>query len=218
MRATNQTVEPLRRAPVDSIGGAHVSQPAPTPRRSDETAEDGEQRERVHRLLEIFESAQRRVGKSFPIPNTRASGAPKACALQPFLAHFREEDSMNGVHRLLERERNMAFERLQRLGTPADFAELPAPSGATAVPDEVDQVQANERREMGLLSRQRLTTRIRRLTGAIQRIEEGAYGLCLECAGAVEPARLRAIPEVETCIRCQEALERATRGRTLRVA
>jgi DnaK suppressor protein len=125
---------------------------------------------------------------------------------------------MNGVRRLLERERNMALERLQRLGAPVDFAELPAPSGATAVPDEVDQVQANERREMGLLSRERLTTRIRRLTAAIRRIEQGVYGICVQCAGAVEPARLRAIPEVETCIRCQEALERDARHRTLRVA
>ena len=41
---------------------------------------------------------------------------------------------MEGIRRLLERERNMAFERLHRLGTPADFAELPAPSGVTAVP------------------------------------------------------------------------------------
>ena len=77
---------------------------------------------------------------------------------------------MNGVRRLLERERNMAFERLQRLGAPADFAELPAPSGATAVPDEVDQVQANERREMGLLSRERLTTRISRLRSEERRV------------------------------------------------
>ena len=118
---------------------------------------------------------------------------------------------MNGVRRLLERERDMALERLQRLGPAVDLAELPAPAGATAVPEEADQVQANERREMGLLSRERLSLRIRRLTAAIQRIEEGAYGICVQCRGAVEPARLRAIPEVETCIRCQEAIEREMR-------
>lgn len=42
---------------------------------------------------------------------------------------------------------------------------------------------------------------------ALQRIKEGSYGACLECKGLIAPARLHAIPYVETCLKCQEKIE-----------
>jgi len=32
--------------------------------------------------------------------------------------------------------------------------------------------------------------------------------VCEECGEAIAPARLRAMPEVTTCVRCQDRLER----------
>lgn len=43
--------------------------------------------------------------------------------------------------------------------------------------------------------------------GALERIEEGAYGICTECASRIPKARLNAIPYAEHCIRCASELE-----------
>ena len=38
---------------------------------------------------------------------------------------------------------------------------------------------------------------------------EGEYGICQECSEPIAPARLRAMPEVTNCVRCQDRLERS---------
>src|SRR2546425_5869775 len=43
------------------------------------------------------------------------------------------------------------------------------------------------------------------------RIGEGDYGACVECGGPISPARLNAMPEAQTCVRCQDSLERLGR-------
>jgi DnaK suppressor protein len=58
---------------------------------------------------------------------------------------------------------------------------------------------------LGLASNDRET--LARVGEALQRIEEGNYGLCVQCQKAIAPARLKAIPYVETCVKCQEVLE-----------
>jgi RNA polymerase-binding transcription factor DksA len=48
-----------------------------------------------------------------------------------------------------------------------------------------------------------------RLVGALRRIEQGGYGACVDCGGAIDPARLTAIPEAATCFDCAVTAERA---------
>jgi len=42
-------------------------------------------------------------------------------------------------------------------------------------------------------------------------LDAGEYGVCSECGEEIAPARLRVMPEVLTCVRCQDRLERASR-------
>jgi RNA polymerase-binding transcription factor DksA len=77
--------------------------------------------------------------------------------------------------------------------------------------DEVDQIQANESREIGFATRELLLERVNRLSAALDRLNEGEYGTCVECGEPISPARLHAVPEVETCVRCQDRLERPGR-------
>ena len=42
----------------------------------------------------------------------------------------------------------------------------------------------------------------------LPRIEEGNYGICVDCGGAIPAARLAAQPATLTCIGCQSARER----------
>jgi DnaK suppressor protein len=43
---------------------------------------------------------------------------------------------------------------------------------------------------------------------AIQKIGEGTYGVCEKCGEHISPARLKALPFANKCIRCQEEDER----------
>lgn len=45
------------------------------------------------------------------------------------------------------------------------------------------------------------------IEGAIERIEDGSYGRCVQCDGVIPKARLNAIPYTPVCIRCAEARE-----------
>lgn len=42
---------------------------------------------------------------------------------------------------------------------------------------------------------------------ALERIDQGTYGICEECGSPIPEARLEAFPMATTCIRCQEARE-----------
>ena len=53
--------------------------------------------------------------------------------------------------------------------------------------------------------------RVNRLSAALERLNSGDYGTCVECGEAIAPARLRVMPEVQTCVRCQDRLERLGR-------
>ena len=124
--------------------------------------------------------------------------------------HSREEPTSPApdeteIRERIERERETAIAALRRLGlAPAD--EDGAASGATA--DEGDEAQASERQDMGVAYRERLATRINRLTRALERLTRGTYGECEACKNPIGAGRLAAIPEVTTCRDCQERLER----------
>jgi DnaK suppressor protein len=45
------------------------------------------------------------------------------------------------------------------------------------------------------------------IESALERIEEGTYGVCLECEGKITKARLNALPHTPYCIKCASKLE-----------
>jgi RNA polymerase-binding transcription factor DksA len=56
------------------------------------------------------------------------------------------------------------------------------------------------------------------IDAAIGRLETGGYGVCVSCGQDIPEARLLATPTVETCIPCQERIEKeqgAGRGPTM---
>ena len=46
-----------------------------------------------------------------------------------------------------------------------------------------------------------------KVEGALNRIEENTYGVCQVCGKLIAVARLKALPYVETCLKCQEKIE-----------
>lgn len=49
------------------------------------------------------------------------------------------------------------------------------------------------------------------LAEALERFRGAEHGTCEECRNPITPARLRATPEVTTCLRCQGHLEHSAR-------
>jgi len=41
-----------------------------------------------------------------------------------------------------------------------------------------------------------------RIGRALERIDQGSYGICTVCGGTIAPARLRALPEADHCAGC----------------
>jgi RNA polymerase-binding transcription factor DksA len=119
---------------------------------------------------------------------------------------------MNGIRKRLEQDLRTAVGRLRQVGGAAALDDLLGNTGEHwAYADEVDEIQANERREIGFATRELLVGKVNRIVAALERLDQGEYGQCVECGEAIAPARLNAMPEVTTCVRCQDRLERMGR-------
>jgi DnaK suppressor protein len=75
-------------------------------------------------------------------------------------------------------------------------------------PDDLDRIQESQERELALGILDRNSTAVREVGNALQRIEAGVFGMCVECEENIHPKRLAAIPWTSTCIVCQEATDR----------
>lgn len=47
------------------------------------------------------------------------------------------------------------------------------------------------------------------IEAALEKIEDGVYGVCEDCEGAISKTRLQAIPYAPLCIKCATKLERS---------
>jgi len=120
------------------------------------------------------------------------------------------------IRKRLETDLREVVGRLRQLGGSAALEELFGPKGERlAYADEVDEIQANERREIGFATRELLVERVNRITAALDRLNDGEYGTCVECGEKIAVARLRALPEVQTCVSCQDMIERRMRHQEL---
>ncbi|WP_257451398.1 TraR/DksA family transcriptional regulator [Archangium lipolyticum] len=80
-----------------------------------------------------------------------------------------------------------------RDGRPSDPADEAAEESVEAV---LERLSERERREL------------RDIDDALVRIEQGGFGHCARCGGAIGRHRLRAIPEARHCMTCSEQVER----------
>jgi len=82
-------------------------------------------------------------------------------------------------------------------------------------PDPTDRASLESNRNAMLRIRDRERKLISKIDDALQRIQDGSYGLCESCGGPIGIDRLKARPVTTLCIDCksdQEAQERRQRG------
>lgn len=105
----------------------------------------------------------------------------------------------------LEAELAKTTARLQHLDGLLTVREA---GGLAPLADPMEGVRVAEDREIDFAVRSRLVERAQRLAEALELLEAGEYGVCEECGQTIAPARLERLPEVRTCVACQERRER----------
>lgn len=71
----------------------------------------------------------------------------------------------------------------------------------------VSRIDAIQQQQMALANQQQSTELLRRIELALQRIDSGEYGSCLQCEEPIAFARLQAQPFASLCLDCQSARE-----------
>ena len=80
-------------------------------------------------------------------------------------------------------------------------------------PDQIDEIQGASARALAVSNLDRDFSQLRDARAAIDRIDEGTFGACLQCDEEIHPKRLAAVPWASFCLQCQEAVDRNSRTR-----
>ena len=73
--------------------------------------------------------------------------------------------------------------------------------------DAGDQGEARIREAVRYAEKERDVTELRQIADARERMQQGSYGLCIDCGTAIPMARLEVQPFSERCVPCQEKFE-----------
>lgn len=114
---------------------------------------------------------------------------------------------------LLQRMAETAKQRLLKLRE--ELESVTATGDASAAIVELDQSKVGRLSRMDALQAQamaqasgvRREKTLRSIGAALQRIDEGNYGVCEECDVAINPKRLEVDPVARLCIDCASELE-----------
>ena len=73
------------------------------------------------------------------------------------------------------------------------------------VPSDEGDLSQQHHEEWIFLNRNTIDMKLlREISDALQRIEQGTYGVCLECDEPISVKRLEAVPWARYCVACQE--------------
>lgn len=82
---------------------------------------------------------------------------------------------------------------------------------ADDLPDEMDLASSEYLQSFTFRLRGREKVFLDKIQKALDRIEEGTFGVCEDCGDPISIKRLEARPETTLCIRCKEEQERVER-------
>jgi len=74
--------------------------------------------------------------------------------------------------------------------------------------DTYDLASEERDRELSLILSDRERERLQAIENALERIEDGSYGICESCESDIAPARLDALPFTRLCVSCQAEREK----------
>ena len=80
-----------------------------------------------------------------------------------------------------------------------------------AISDMYDQADDERDRQFSILLCDRDRETLGQIDDALERLEEGEYGLCEECGDKISKARLNVRPFARYCVPCKSKLEKTDR-------
>ncbi|HZQ67396.1 MAG TPA: TraR/DksA family transcriptional regulator [Terriglobales bacterium] len=117
---------------------------------------------------------------------------------QQFMQQLKKR--LEAARQQLSREANRKAEEGRDLG----------PEGAQ---DPADRAEATYEREILFSQSENETQLLQMVNGALDRMNDGTYGMCLNCGRDIEAKRLEAVPWAHFCINCQKQKEAEDAGR-----
>jgi DnaK suppressor protein len=104
----------------------------------------------------------------------------------------------------LEQELRRQLERLERSMRATDRSAEPVELDQTAV-GRLSRIDSLQSQGMARNLQERERIKLAHIHGALNRIEDASYGLCVECGNEMPFGRLYVVPETPTCAGCGDA-------------
>jgi DnaK suppressor protein len=101
------------------------------------------------------------------------------------------------IKQTLENQREMLIERLEKMKSTNDAEEI-------LNPDKTDLALDSQKNDKENLLLGHAEQQLHEIDQALYRLENGSYGICLDCGENIQPARLEIIPSAALCIKCQK--------------
>jgi len=98
-------------------------------------------------------------------------------------------------------------EQQRELQQTIDRVEKDIRDAADSTADSMDLSSSNAARESMAARNTQNRRKLKVIELALERIQNGSFGACIGCGGAIRLRRLQAIPFASHCIDCQERLE-----------
>lgn len=111
----------------------------------------------------------------------------------------------------LEGERKRLAEELEQIKSDAHTADERR-EGSPFGKREEEATESFEL-ERRLTLEKRLVDRLADVDHALQKFEDGSYGLCDNCGKPINPERLEALPHASLCLECKARLAKEARGK-----
>lgn len=128
------------------------------------------------------------------------------------MANLSGEQLAHAKQLLDERERALRADLFREVNEKDEYTDV-----ASEAPDPGDSSFANLAVDLGNAAVTRDLTELRAVEAAHQRLENGTYGICVNCEAEIPYERLKVQPTAERCAPCQEHYEK-THGDTMRGA
>ena len=107
-----------------------------------------------------------------------------------------ERVSSADTHALLNAQRQTFLDRIEALEHTTRHRDEPLPADAGEQAIAVEDLEVQEALEA------EARAGLQQVNRAISRLDQGSYGLCEKCGGAIGAARLHALPAATRCIQC----------------
>lgn len=130
--------------------------------------------------------------------------APAKRALRPFTKR-----ELTSIRKQLEEEREQLEAQFTELEETSLGTSQSEQSGEAAFDEEyADSGTFTFERERDLSLAENLKDLIEQIERAVDRIDDGTYGICERCGRPIEKARIKALPYARLCIKDKQAEER----------